>query len=87
MARLSSAQFAEWIAYFNIEPPEDHRSDSLMGQLLSMTGNINRAEKAAPFMPADFMPWVEIPDAEASEPVPLDVQTQTAQLKALFKGK
>lgn len=87
MARLTSAQFAEWIAYFNIEPPEDQRSDALMGQLLALTGNINRAEKAEPFVPAEFMPWIEKTEPEKAETEIVDVQLQTEQLKALFKGK
>lgn len=85
MKRLTSAQFAEWVAFLNIEPLEDHRNDSLLGQLLAMTGNVNRAEGAEPFDPRDFMPWIEKPVQKADEPEPIDHETQTVRLKALFK--
>jgi len=84
LRRLTSAQLAEWAAYFRIEPDADLRSDSLAAQQLAMLGNINRSEhKTEPFEPHDFMPWVEIPK---TEPVveAIDAQTQTVRLKALF---
>ena len=84
MRRLTSAQLAEWAAYFRIEPDADHRSDSLAAQQLAMLGNINRAEsKTEPFEPQDFMPWIEKPKApETAEP--LDAQHQATRLKALL---
>jgi hypothetical protein len=85
LSRLSSAQFAEWVAFLNIEPLEDHRNDSLLGQLLAMTGNVNRAADTEPFDPRDFMPWIDRPSSKAEEPEPIDHETQTTRLKALFK--
>lgn len=84
MRRLTSAQLAEWAAFFRIEPDADQRSDSLAAQQLAMLGNINRSEhKAEPFEPHDFMPWLEKPQAvEVVEP--LDAQQQATRLKALF---
>lgn len=60
------------------------RSDSLAAQQLAMLGNINRSEsKAEPFEPQDFMPWLEKAKAEVTVE-PIDNQTQTTRLKALF---
>ena len=85
MSRLTSAQFAEWIAFLNIEPLEDHRNDALLGQLLSMTGNVNRAENTEPFEPGDFMPWIERAPKKSDAVEPIDPETQTKRLMALFK--
>ena len=84
MRRLTSAQLAEWAAFFRIEPDADFRADSLAAQQLAMLGNINRSDsKTEPFEPRDFMPWIDKPKAE---PVleEIDAQTQTERLKALF---
>lgn len=84
LRRLTSAQLAEWAAFFRIEPDADQRSDSLAAQQLAMLGNINRSEhKAEPFEPHDFMPWIEKPVA-AEVVEPLDAQQQATRLKALF---
>ena len=89
MKQLTSAQMAEWAAYFRIEPDADSRVDSLLAQQLAMLGNINRSEdKVEPFMPQDFMPWSDQQDAklEAIEE-PIDAKTQEVRLKALFSTK
>lgn len=56
-----------------------------------MLGNINRAsEKTEPFNPTDFMPWIEMPEKvvqKHTEPEPIDSQTQSVRLKALFSKK
>lgn len=81
---------AEWAAYFRIEPDADSRIDSLLAQQLAMLGNINRAEdKAEPFHPTDFMPWMEKPEATKlkDEPEPISQQDQAVRLKALFSKK
>lgn len=84
MRRLTSAQLAEWAAFFRIEPDADFRADSLAAQQLAMLGNINRSEtKTDPFEPHDFMPWVETPKAETVVEA-IDAQTQATRLKALF---
>ena len=84
MRRLTSAQLAEWAAFFRIEPDADFRADSLAAQQLAMLGNINRSEtKTDPFEPHDFMPWVETPKAETVVEA-IDAQTQATRLKALL---
>jgi hypothetical protein len=87
LRRLTSAQIAEWAAFFRIEPDADARSDSLAAQQLAMLGNINRSEqKTEPFEPHDFMPWIEKPKAvQVIEP--LDAQAQATRLKALISKK
>lgn len=55
-----------------------------------MLGNINRSEhKTEPFEPTDFMPWIETPEKpkEVEKPEPIDLNTQTTRLMALFSKK
>lgn len=87
MRQLTAAQFAEWAAFFRIEPDADMRSDSLAAQQLAMLGNINRSEsKTEPFEPQDFMPWIEKPKAEAVV-APIDSHTQSISLKAMLSKR
>lgn len=88
LQRLSAAQFAEWAAFFKIEPDADFRSDQLAAETLSMLGNIHRKEEAEEFTPIDFLPWVQrdMPPKEEVEQR-MDVKTQNMQLKALFNKK
>lgn len=87
---MTSAQLAEWEAYLRIEPPHDQRLEYLIGELLAMTGNINRdtESKPEPFTRLDFMPWIEKPAPKAVEqPEDLNPELQATRLRALLKGK
>lgn len=56
LKELSSAQIAEWIAYYNLEP-FGFESDWLQtGVITSMIANVNRKKGAKPAMPEDFIP-------------------------------
>lgn len=55
-ARISSAEFAEWVAFAQLEPFGSSREDTRAGVVAALIANVNRdAEKrATPFEPADF---------------------------------
>lgn len=63
LARMSSREVSEWMAYSQIEPMASERSDRvelLLGQLLVLLANINRDTKRRkrPYSLEDFMPWL-----------------------------
>lgn len=63
---MSSKEFAEWMAYAQIEPFGDERADMRMAILASLIANVNRdpKKKSTPYEVSDFMPKFE-----ASEPI------------------
>ncbi|VVD74406.1 MULTISPECIES: DUF4035 domain-containing protein [Pandoraea] len=86
---IDSAEFAEWLAYANIEnfgsPVEDLRT----GAVVSMLANINRDRKQRPepYGLLDFLPWTESPDASPDEPVQLaDPKAQSDLIRAAIFG-
>lgn len=68
LEQMTASQFAEWMAYAEVEPFGPQADDIRHGQLMSMTANINRDTKARPaaFTAADFMlappPRPEVPE-------------------------
>ena len=54
---MTASQFAQWMAYAEVEPFGPQADDIRHGQQMSLTANINRDTKArpAPFTAADFM--------------------------------
>lgn len=90
MPQLTSAQFAEWAAYFQIEPDADSRADYLAAQTLALIKNVHRdPEKSDPALPIDFMTWLHESKIEEKpqDPPPMDMKSQIVRLKALFSKK
>lgn len=56
MARVSSREFTEWIAYANLEPFGEERADFRTGIMASTVANVNRAKGGKEYKPEDFMP-------------------------------
>ncbi len=56
LAKMTSRQLAEWIAYYRMEPWGEDRADLRSGIVASTMANINRKKGASPFKPEDFMP-------------------------------
>ncbi len=54
--RMSSAEYAEWIAFMGLEPIGEVRADLRAGIVASTIANVNRGKRQKPFKPADFMP-------------------------------
>ena len=75
MTRCNSRQFAEWQAYYQVEPWGEERADLRAGIVASTIANVNRGKGQKPFKPSDFMP-----DFEPKKP-------QTAEQMAAFMTK
>ena len=57
LARISSRELTEWMAYAGISPFGERRADLRAAQICCTLANIHRDPKAKPdpFSPADFM--------------------------------
>lgn len=57
-ARISSAEFGEWMAYAEVEPFGPGRDDARAGVIASLIANANRDtdRRAEPYEPEDFFP-------------------------------
>jgi hypothetical protein len=56
---MSSAEFAEWIAFHNIDPWSEHRADIRSATIATVIANANRGKRSKPFKVDDFMPKFE----------------------------
>ena len=56
---MTSAQFAEWLAYGRIEPFGEERADLRAGIVASTIANANRGKTQKSFTPEQFMPSFE----------------------------
>ena len=58
LARLSSRQISEWMAYDSLDPFGEERADLRFGMLMALLANINRDPKARkePYTAEEFMP-------------------------------
>ncbi|AET90680.1 hypothetical protein BSFA1_10950 [Burkholderia sp. SFA1] len=59
-AEVDSAEFAEWIAYHQIEPFGTQMEDLRAGVIAAATYNVNRDTKKRPepLGPSDVIPWI-----------------------------
>ena len=55
LSEITSAQFAEWLAYSRIEPWGEERDDLRTGILASMIANMFRDKGKKPAKPSDFI--------------------------------
>ena len=55
LARMDSAEFAEWMAYARLEPFGPLQDDMRAGVTASTFANANRGKKSRVFKPDDFM--------------------------------
>lgn len=66
---MGALEFAEWMAFFRVEPFGDVRGDLQAGIVASTVANVNRdPKKRRPFSPADFLPDFEKSRAEGGKP-------------------
>jgi hypothetical protein len=65
LGEMTSAQFAEWMAYSRIEPWGEERDDLRMGVLASMIANMFRDKSKKPAKPSDFVLNFEPEDEDA----------------------
>jgi hypothetical protein len=80
LARISSAEFTEWMAFDAIDPFGDERADLRAGVIASVTANhsMNPPEKWR--KPSDFMLF-----ADKREPAPLLLPDPQAQSKLILE--
>lgn len=77
---MSSREFAEWMAYFRLEPFGEARADWRAAMLAALIANVNRDPKRGkPFRIADFMP--EFNAESQREP-----SKTSAEMLAIFKS-
>ncbi len=67
MARCNSRQFAEWQAYYQLEPWGEERADLRAGIIASTIANVNRGKGQRAFTPSDFMPEFNKPIRRQSQ--------------------
>ena len=81
LAEMTSAQFAEWMAYAQLEPWGEERADLRAGIIASTMANSMRSKKGKPFKPQDFMPKFEPEDEEVT------AAKMMARMRAALGGK
>ena len=77
--QVSSREFAEWLAFWRIEPNSEDRADLRMAMICATLANCNRGKGAPVFKPADFMPDWEPREGQS-------VMEMQARLKAALAG-
>ncbi len=62
---IDSGEFAEWMAYYQIEPFGEMVADIRHGLACALLANVNRDRRTqpTPYVPEDFIPWAERDDA------------------------
>lgn len=90
--RVTAREFAEWQAYYRLEPFGEYRADYRMGVLAAITANLWKEKGEEPTRPEDFLPRfgraAEALEQEPARPPPgtTDDEFRTA-LMALGKVK
>ncbi|MDR5756503.1 hypothetical protein [Caballeronia sp. LZ035] len=54
---ISSVEYADWVALFELEPWGEHIEDLRVGTLMSLVYNSNRGKDAPALGAVDFTPW------------------------------
>ena len=57
-ARITSAEFSEWCAYYQLEPFGPFSDWARWAQMMAITANIHRRPGARALRPDEFMPRV-----------------------------
>lgn len=71
---MSSREFAEWMAFFRIQPFGEWRGDFRTANVMALIANVNRDQKKSiEFSAQDFMPDFEkaLDEMEAQEEIPV----------------
>jgi hypothetical protein len=90
LARITSEQLSEWMAFYMLEPFGEERADLRMATLASLLANVNRDPKVRkePYTAADFMLRFEDPHPgplPKGEGAGQSWEMQKAMMKALTK--
>ncbi|WP_459252140.1 phage tail assembly protein T [Paraburkholderia sediminicola] len=84
--RITSAEFVEYMASYQIDHRGSHYDDLRAGTIASMLANINRNAKVKgePWGPLDFMTWNELNQAKAEEATAVLLDDPDAQSNLIF---
>lgn len=88
--QISSAEFTEWQAFYQLEPFGDMIADLRHGVATSVLANVNRNSEAKPepFRADDFIHWRDTGQREEAEPTLLDDPVaQSNLIRAAMFGK
>ncbi|WP_425129434.1 phage tail assembly protein T [Burkholderia vietnamiensis] len=80
---MTSAEFVEWMAFFDMEPWGSHIDDLRAGTIASMVANVNRdtEKRPDPYEPLHFITWNDRRASEKEpEPILLDDPEAQSQL-------
>lgn len=90
LARITTAELMEWMAYDRIEPIGAGRLNLALANLAAMTANINRDmdKRPEPFDVSDFVPfYVRPPLPEIHDPSAGERLSMEARMKAFFQKR
>lgn len=88
--RMSSAEFSEWMAYYDLEPFGEERADFRQALTTSAVHNSLQAQTKSPkwTKPGDFMPFSEKPQKKASDGIQAgSPESMLAKFNALTSKK
>jgi hypothetical protein len=80
---IDSAEFSEWLAYWQLEPWGQSREDLRIGILAALYANTHRASDATPYAPDTFFPNLAPPPVDSTAE---DRDALIAQQQALLEG-
>ncbi len=84
LAKHSSHELTEWMAYLSLEPVGEERADLRSGIVASVVANANRKKGTRPFKAEDFMPkFDKVVHEQTEEEMQLAAQT----MATMFGGK
>jgi hypothetical protein len=88
--QVSSAEFTEWLAFYELEPFGDLVADMRHGTAAALLANVNRNAEARPepYRAADFIQWGDLSEAQPeAEPTLLeDPVAQSNLIRAAMFG-
>lgn len=86
---MDSAEFTEWLAYYELEPFGELVADQRHGVATQVLANVHRNPKARPepYTAEDFIHWRDTGPVEDTEPVLLDdPKAQSDLIRAALFG-
>ena len=80
LGRLDSREFAEWMAFYRMDPWGEERADVRMAQLCAMYANVNKGKRGKQYKIEDFMLFAEKP----SDKKPMRGEVASAMVSRLL---
>lgn len=91
LAEISSAELAEWLAYYTLEPFGEAVADQRHGIAVATLANVNRdsKRKPAPYKATDFIYWHPVHQKNArlqkvQATAPVDAAEQSRLIRQLL---